>query len=101
MLVMGSTVFLLILAHFRLDAEIWETGKEGGLGGSQSQNGLSGSEGLLPQVCITKKSPIRRERRTWDFPNGPGRFPASNEKGESLIPGWGTKIPHAAQWPKI
>ena len=54
MLVMGSTIFLLILAHFCSDAEVWETGKEGGLGGSQSQNGLSGSEGFLPQVCSTK-----------------------------------------------
>ena len=72
---MGSTVFLLILAHFLLDAEIWETGKEGGLGGSQSQNGLSGSEGFLPQVCSTKKSPIRR--------GGPGT--SLTVQGDSLL----------------
>ena len=37
MLVMGSTIFLLILAHFCSDAEVWETGKEGGLGGKAKE----------------------------------------------------------------
>ena len=65
MLVMGSTIFLLILAHFCLDAKVWETGKEGALGGSQSKNGLSGSEGFLPQVCSTKK--VSNQKREEDL----------------------------------
>lgn len=72
MLVMGSTIFLLILAHFYLDAEVWETGKEGGLGGSQSQNGLSG-RGIFA-TGLQHKSLQSEERGGPGLPHDPGRL---------------------------
>ena len=62
MLVMGSPIFLLVLAHFVQMTGMGNRGKRRGLGGSQSQDGLSPSGELLPQARSTEKSPIRRRR---------------------------------------
>lgn len=69
MLVMGSTIFLFESWHiFIWMLKYGKQEKREALVWSQSQNGLSGSEGFLLQVCSTKKSPIRRERRDLGLP---------------------------------
>lgn len=60
MLGMGSPIFLLVLAHFVRMTGMGNRGKRRGLGGSQSQDGLSQSGELLPQARSTEKSPMRR-----------------------------------------
>ena len=50
-------------------------------------------------VCTLRQQPVGPLKMcTGDFPGGPAvKNPPSNAGYESLIPGWGTKIPHAMQ----
>ena len=51
----------------------------------------------LPSVHVTAVSVQKNQESQRDFPAGPGvRLRASNTESADLIPGWGTKIPHAA-----
>ena len=43
-------------------------------------------------------SDVKKKKRSRDFPGGPGvKSPPFNVGDISLIPGWGTKIPHASE----
>ena len=36
-----------------------------------------------------------KKTKSWDFPGGPGKNLPSSTGDVGLIPGWGSKIPHA------
>ena len=51
---------------------------------------------LSTVIYISSKQSFKKE--TWDFPGGPVvKNPPSDAGDAGLIPGWGTKIPHAVE----